>query len=299
MAYPALMPHTKDCSKGFRLLPSIKRSISASSFESLFDSTLLIIRLSFIHASSFISWLKSMHSVNSSLLRSERTSSVKILMHSGLYWPGHKRKMLDMAKSSCTDDSIKNKRPVDIRWTACWNFVNNSATFTRLKIHEINGAGFSTSSIVVAVATIVYAALVSTVDSISVVFVVSFAVEMVVAWYKVDGVKVAEVDIVASAPVEKEESALVARSAATWTYSVHSISTSSRVLFRVLSFQYNLNSSDFFKRSNSDCKRSQSSARLGLLIIEVYRLTAYCFSNKPKFSAKDFSVIASLLLTHH
>jgi hypothetical protein len=41
------------------------------------------------------------------------------------------------------------------------------ATFTTLKIHEINGAEFSTTSIVVAVTTIVSAALVSTVDSTS------------------------------------------------------------------------------------------------------------------------------------
>lgn len=179
MAYPALTPHTNDRSKEFRLLPSIKRSISASSFESLFDSTLLIIRLSFIHASSFVSCLKSIHSVNSSLLRSERTSSIKIWMHSGLYWPGHKRKMSDKAKSSCTDDSMKNKRSVDIFWTAFWNFVNNSAIFTPLKIHGVNADEVWMSSIMVAVATTVSAVLVSTVDWTSVVFVIPFVVEMV------------------------------------------------------------------------------------------------------------------------
>lgn len=81
--------------------------------------------------------------------------------------------------------------------------MNNSATFTPLKTYGINKAEFSTSSIMIAIATIVSAALVSTVDSTSVVFVVSFAVEMVVAWYEVDSVEVVGVNIVVSAAVNE------------------------------------------------------------------------------------------------
>lgn len=140
--------------------------------------------------------------------------------------------------------------------------MNNSA----LNIHGVSGDTFSISYGKGSAATSVVVISASAPDSISVVLVISFAVELIVS----DGTIVVGVGVVASVALTVEESVLVFLSMTSWTYSAQS----SWVPVRDLSNQYNLNASDFLKRFNSDCNRFLSSVSWRLLIIEVYRLTA-------------------------